>query len=92
MGAASSTPGAAEAETVRQACRRTLATPGARIYVATVYEQPGGWTEPLSWEIGVADPAARRVLLRHFVSPEDPLMKLAREAEQSRSSLQRREG
>jgi hypothetical protein len=65
------------AEVVREAASRSLTARGVRVYRARVREAGGGWTEPWSWEVGVADPAGRLVQVRHFYSDESPVVKLA---------------
>jgi hypothetical protein len=70
-----------DADVVRAAATRSLAAPGVRLYrVRTREAAGGGWSDPWSWEIGVADPAARSVQLRHFHSEDSPVEKLAEAA------------
>jgi hypothetical protein len=65
-----------DAELVRAAGRLSLVTAGVRLYRATLREARGGWAEPWSWEIGIANPAARSVRVRHYYSEGSPVEKL----------------
>ena len=65
------------AEVVRSAARRSLAVSGVRVYRRRARASEDGWTEPWSWEVGVADPACRTARLRHFHSDASPVIKLA---------------
>lgn len=68
------------AEVVRGAARLSLAARGVRLYRARAREADGGWTQPWSWEVGIGDPAARSVQLRHFHAEDSPVRKLAEAA------------
>jgi hypothetical protein len=74
MGNAASEP--RDVEVVRAAATRSLGMTGVRLYRATISETPSGWAEPWSWEIGVANPAARSAQLRHYYAEDSPLEKL----------------
>jgi hypothetical protein len=65
-----------DAEVVRAAGRLSLAMTGVRLYRATIREAGSGWTEPWSWEIGAANPAARSVRVRHYFAEGSPVVKL----------------
>jgi hypothetical protein len=66
-----------DTEVVRAAATRSLAARGVRLYRARTREtDDGGWTDAWSWEVGVADPAARSVRVRHFHADGAPLEKL----------------
>lgn len=62
---------------VREAAGLSLSERGVRVYRTRVREADGGWTDPWSWELGVADPAARSIQVRHFNSEESLVNKLA---------------
>lgn len=63
-----------DGEVVRAAARRSLAADGVRFYrVRTRETENGGWTDPWSWEVGVADPAARSTWMRHFFAEASPI-------------------
>jgi hypothetical protein len=65
-----------DAEDVRRAARLSLGARGVRVQCVRVREADGGWTDPWSWEIGVADPAARSIRLQHFIARDSPSSKL----------------
>jgi hypothetical protein len=66
-----------DAEVVRAAAKQSLAAHGVRLHRVRIMETDGAWTDPWSWEIGVADPAARSVQLRHFTAEDSPVEKFA---------------
>jgi hypothetical protein len=73
--------GSSEVRAVCAAAESSLTAHGARVYTGTVREDSaGGWTQPWSWRIGVADPARRSTELKSFDSNESPLVKLAEAA------------
>jgi hypothetical protein len=65
-------PGPDPADAVREAARLSLAARGLRLWRARLREADGGWTEPWSWELGSAHPAARSVRLRRFFAKDSP--------------------
>jgi hypothetical protein len=75
------------AEAVQVACRRSLAARGARIYITTVREAEGGVTPATRWEIGVADPSARRLHVSGFATRDDPVEKMATAAAEAAGQL-----
>lgn len=65
-------------EVLRAAARLSLDAHGVRLYRARTRElDDGGWSDPWSWEVGVAHPAARSVQLRYFLAEGSPVEKLA---------------
>jgi hypothetical protein len=69
-----------DAEVVRAAGRLSLAMTGVCLYRATIRQAGRGWAKPWSWEIGVANPAARSVRVRHHDTEGSPVQRLAEAA------------
>jgi hypothetical protein len=80
MGAQDPPVGADAAEAVRAAARLSLAADGVRVCRWRSRQSEKGWTEPWSWELGVADPLARAVQWCHHLAEESPWTKLAEAA------------
>src|SRR5262249_43083558 len=66
----------AGADVVRDAAVLSLAADGVRAGRFRVREADCGWTQPSSWELGVADPAVRSVHWRHVLAEDSPWVKL----------------
>jgi hypothetical protein len=67
-----------DAGAVCAAATRSLSAHGVRLCHARTRESDdGSWTDPWSWEVGVANPAARSVQVRHFHAEDSPGEKLS---------------
>jgi hypothetical protein len=72
--------GVHDLDTVLVAACASLKARGVRVYMASLRQADGAWTEPWSWRVGVCDPDARASRLRYFFAEDSPVTKLSEAA------------